>query len=165
MRSLAKTRAFSTAFFNDKITTHFSYSSVHCTYLFVMLQHTKLQYAWFLWHIKGASLANTDGYMTVMMGKRQYLPLNKEPSVHKYWVWHKIKLQLVRLGVAFPQAHWNLKFCYWPQVNLGLFLQMKDLNALAPKKALSLQLVLPHMARWEGNCISDISHLKLKFSY
>lgn len=50
-----------------------------------MVQHIKLQYARFLWHIKGASLANTDGYMTVMMGKGQYLPLNKESSVHKYW--------------------------------------------------------------------------------
>lgn len=85
MRSLAKTGAFSTAFFTDKITTRFSYSFVHCTYLFIMLQHIKLQYARFLWHIKGASLANTDGYMTVMMGTEQYLPLNKEPSVHKYW--------------------------------------------------------------------------------
>lgn len=84
MRSLAKTGASSTAFSNVKITTCFSYSFAHCTYLFIMLQHIKLQYAHFLWHIKGASLANTDGYMTVMMGKGQYLPLNKEPSVHKY---------------------------------------------------------------------------------
>lgn len=99
MRSLAKTEASSTAFSNDKITT---YSFAHCTYLFIMLQHIKLQYAHFLWHIKGASLANTDGYMTVMMGKGQYLPLNKEPSVHKYWSETQDQAAAHQIGCSFP---------------------------------------------------------------
>lgn len=36
---------------------------------------------------------------------------------------------------------------------------MKDVNAIAPKKALSFHMLFPHMTKWGSGYISDISHL------
>lgn len=163
MRSLAKTGASSTAFSNVKITTWFSYSFAHCTYLFIMLQHIKLQYAHFLGHIKGASLANTDGYMTVMMGKGQYLPLNKEPSVHKYRSVTQDQAAAHQIGCSFLSNSLKSKVLLLTPCQPRLLSSNEGCQCCGSKEGIISSLAPSPHGKLGGDCISDISHLKLKF--
>lgn len=111
-----------------------------------------------------ASQASTGGYMTVMMGRGQYFPINKEPSVHKYWsvTWDQAAAH--QIGSSFPLASLKSRVLPLTPHQTTFVSSDEEWNVMA-SNALSLHLLFPHMTRWGVGCISHISHLELKHVY